>query len=104
MKRPVVWAADATRDALDILSHIAEDDPDVAERIVDLIKAAGTSLGEIPTGRPGRVSGTFEKSLAPLPWILCYAVDDVPDEQRILILRVIHTARSWPKGAWPEQT
>lgn len=52
MTRPVVWAADATRDTLGILRHIAQDDPDVAERIVDLIEAAGSRLGEIPTGRP----------------------------------------------------
>lgn len=61
MTRPVVWAAEATRDALDILRHIAQDDPDVAERIVDLIETAGTRLGEIPTGRPGRIAGTSEK-------------------------------------------
>lgn len=103
MRRPVVWAAEATRDTLNILRHIAEDDPDVAERIVDLIEAAGYRLGEVSTGRPGRVAGTFEKSLAPLPWILCYAVDDIAGVQRILILRVIHTARNWSKGDWPRE-
>ena len=97
-------ATDATRDTLDILRHIAEDDPDVAERIVDLIEAAGYRLGTVATGRPGRVAGTFEKSLAPLPWVLCYAVHGGPDAERILILRVIHTARNWPKDRWPEQT
>lgn len=61
MTWPVVWAAEATRDALDILRHTAQDDPDVAERIVDLIETAGTRLDEFPTGRPGRVAGTFEK-------------------------------------------
>lgn len=103
MTRPVVWATDATRDTLDILRHIAQDDPDVAERIVDLIEAAGRRLGEIPTGRPGRVAGTFEKSLVPLPWILCYAIDDQSDAERIVILRVIHTARNWPVGHWPQE-
>jgi toxin ParE1/3/4 len=102
MTRPVLWAPEASRDTLEILHHIAENDLDVAERIVDLIEAAGHRLGDIPTGRPGRVARTFEKSLAPLPWILCYAVDDVPDVQRVLILRVIHTARNWPKGIWPQ--
>ncbi len=103
MTRPVVWAAEATRDALDILRHIAQDDPDVAERIVDLIETADTRLGEIPTGRPGRIAGTFEKFLAPLPWILCYAIDDQPDAERVVILRVIHTARNWPGGRWPQE-
>lgn len=60
MTRPVVWATEATRDALDILRHIPQDDPDVAERIVGLIEAAGTRLGKISTGRPGRVADTFE--------------------------------------------
>ena len=104
MKRPVVWATDAARDTLDILRHIAEDDPDAAERIVDLIESAGYRPGEIPTGRPGSVPGTFERSLAPLPWILSYAVEEGLDGQRILILRVIHTARNWPKGDWPRSS
>ena len=104
MKRPVVWAADATRDTMAILRHIAEDDPEAAERIVDAIEAAGNRLSDIPTGRPGRVAGTFEKSLAPLPWILCYAIDDQKEGERILILRIIHTARNWPQGSWPSES
>jgi plasmid stabilization system protein ParE len=104
MRRAVVWAAEATRDNITILRHIAQDDPDAAERIVDAIEAAGNRLGEIPTGRPGRVAGTFEKSLTPLPWILCYAIDDRPGAERILILRVIHTARNWQLGRWPKET
>ena len=104
MKRPVVWAADATRDTMAILRHIAEDDPDAAERIVDAIEAAGNRLSEFSTGRPGRVAGTFEKFLAPLPWILCYAIDDQKEGERILILRIIHTARNWPQGSWPSES
>lgn len=53
MTRPVLWATEASRDTLEILRHIAEDDPDVAERIVDLIEAAGDRLGNI-ADRPPR--------------------------------------------------
>ncbi|KQW32049.1 plasmid stabilization protein [Rhizobium sp. Root274] len=102
MARPVVWSVDAYRDTLAILRHIAEDDPDTAERIVDIIEDAGHRLGERSTGRPGRVAGTFEKSLAPLPWILCYSIQTDADHESVLILRVIHTARNWPGGTWPE--
>lgn len=74
MARPVVWSVDAYRDTLAIVRHIADDDPDTAERIVDNIEAAGHRLGEGQLAG-GRVAGTFEKSAAPLPWILCYAVN-----------------------------
>ena len=73
-------------------------------QIVDAIEAAGNRLSDIPTGRPGRVAGTFEKSLAPLPWILCYAIDGQKEDERILILRIIHTARNWPQGSWPSES
>lgn len=68
--RPVFWSIEAQRDNLEILRHIAEDNPFAAERVVDVIEETGSKLGEMATGRPGRVSGTYEKSLARLPYRL----------------------------------
>lgn len=70
--RPVVWSIEAQRDNLEILRYIAEDNPFAAERVVDAIEDAGNKLGEFATGRPGRVSGTYEKSLARHPYIIAY--------------------------------
>ena len=100
--RPVVWSAEAHRDSLDILRYIADDNPIAAERVVDAIEEAGNKLGEFATGRPGRVTGTYEKSLAPLPYIISYELRLIAGRECVVILRVIHTAREWPAEEWPD--
>lgn len=100
--RPVVWSAEAHRDSLDILRYIADDNPFAAEKVVDAIEEAGNKLGEFATGRPGRVTGTYEKSLAPLPYIISYELRLIAGRECVVILRVIHTAREWPPEEWPD--
>ena len=97
--RQVVWADTARDNYLKILRHIAEDDPDAAERVAVRIEAVGNALAAFATGHPGRVAGTYEKSVARLPYIMVYAL--AQDDQRVTILHIIHTARDWPEGAWP---
>ena len=99
--RPVVWSIEAQRDNLEILRYIAEDNPFAAERVVDAIEDAGNKLGEFATGRPGRVSGTYEKSLARLPYIIAYELRDVEGRESVVIVRVIHTSREWQPEEWP---
>ena len=97
--RRVVWADAAKDDYLDILRHIASDDPDPAERVLVAIQRSGNGLGDFATGHPGRVGGTYEKSVARLPYILAYAVSG--EDATITILRVVHAARDWQYGDWP---
>ena len=99
--RPVVWSIEAQRDNLEILRYIAEDNPFAAERVVDAIEDAGNKLGEMVTGRPGRVSGTYEKSLVRPPYIIAYELRDVAGRESVVIVRVIHTSRDWPAEEWP---
>ncbi|PKA42743.1 type II toxin-antitoxin system RelE/ParE family toxin (plasmid) [Rhizobium sullae] len=99
--RPVVWSIEAHRDNLEILRYIAEDNPLAAERVVDAIEDAGNKLGEFATGRPGRVSGTYEKCLARHPYIIAYELRQVAGRDSAVILRVIHTSRDWPAEEWP---
>jgi plasmid stabilization system protein ParE len=99
--RPVVWSIEAQRYNLEILRYIAEDNPFAAERVVDAIEEAGNKLGEMATGRPGRVSGTYEKSLARHPYIIAYELRSISGRESVVILRVIHTARDWPAEEWP---
>jgi plasmid stabilization system protein ParE len=100
--RPVIWSDDARRDYLDILRYIAEDNPDAAERVVDAIEQAGNGLGEFATGRPGRVTGIYEKSIPRLPYIIAYSLTTQRGREVVSILRIIHTARDWPTEEWPE--
>ncbi|QEL24587.1 type II toxin-antitoxin system RelE/ParE family toxin [Bosea sp. F3-2] len=99
--KPVIWSDDARRDYLDILGYIAQDNPDAAERIVDAIEQTGNGLGEFATGRPGRVSGTYEKLVPRLPFILAYTIAFQGGHEVVAILRVIHTARDWREEDWP---
>jgi len=97
--RRVQWSNDALDDLLKHIAHIATDNTDAAERVAIRIREAGTALGDFATGHPGRVSGTYEKAVARLPYIIAYALTN--DESAVSILRVIHTARDWQAEEWP---
>ncbi|PDS79975.1 type II toxin-antitoxin system RelE/ParE family toxin [Rhizobium sp. L43] len=94
--RPVLWSKEAHQDNLEILRYIASDNPDAAERVLDAIEDAGKKLGEFATGRLGRVTGTYEKSLTRFPYIISYELRPIAGRESVVILRVIHTARDWP--------
>ena len=101
MKRAVVWSPAAARDFLQLVTFIAEDSPRTAKRVGGSIAEAANRLGTHSTGRPGRVFGTYEKSVSGLPYVIAYEIQKA-DLGRIVIHRIIHTARNWPKGRWPE--
>jgi len=101
VKRPVLWSKDALDDIIDQVAYIGLDNPDAAGRVVERVVAAGDSLGDMPTGRPGRVGGTYEKVVRRLPYIIAYAITRQVGGEAVSILRVIHTSRDWPDEAWP---
>lgn len=68
--------------------------------MTDVLDATAQALADMPTGRPGRVTGTYEKSVTGLPYILAYAIV----EDTVVIVRVIHTSRDWPAEGWPDQS
>jgi len=59
-------------------------------------------VGDMPIGRPGRVTGTYEKPVTCLSYILAYAITQTGGEEEIAIVRVIHTSRNWSAEAWPD--
>ena len=102
MSRPVRWSIEALDDLADQVSYIARDNPSAARRVADAIDRTAFALGEMPTGRPGRVTGTYEKSVTRLPYILAYAITQASGEEAVAIVRVIHTSRDWPAENWPD--
>ena len=98
--RRVIWSRDARDDYLAILRYIASEDPEAAELVVDAIASAGDNLADFATGHPGRVSGTYEKSVSGLPYIIAYSLTD--GGKAVSILRVIHSSRDWGEDQWPE--
>lgn len=101
MRRPVEWSRDALDDLKTQIAYIAAENPAAAQRVADRLRAAGAALGEMPTGRQGRVAGTYEKSVTGLRYIIAYALTRRGDREIVSILRVIHTARDWPDEEWP---
>ena len=68
--------------------------------MTEVLDATAQAFGHTPTGRPGRVTGTYEKSVTGLPYILAYAIL----EDTVVIVRVIHTSGDWPAEGWPDQS
>ena len=101
MKRPVEWSREALDDVKNQIAFIAADNPAAARRVADRIRATGAALGEMTSGRPGRLSGVYEMRVTRLPCIVAYAVTNRTGRETVSILRVIHTARDWPDDRWP---
>jgi toxin ParE1/3/4 len=103
LRRPVLWSENALRELNAAIAYIAIRNPTAARRMVADLRSAGARLGLAATGRPGRVPGTYEKTVSRRPYIIVYAIDAVPaDVERVIVLRVIHTSRHWPRGQWPK--
>lgn len=104
MKRDVVWSEEALRDFDGVIACIAARNPQAALKLLASIRATAERLGSNAIGRPGRVAGTYEKSVVGRPYTIAYALDPPRDDApgRVVILRVIHGARNWPAGRWPE--
>lgn len=100
--RPVIWSDEASGDYLNVLRHVAANDVVAAERICDAIEATGNKLGALATGRPGRVAGTYEKSVSRLPYVIAHELRYVAGRESVVVLRVIHTSRDWPASEWPQ--
>jgi len=89
----IVWFRAAVLDLASAKEHIAQDGPLAAQQVVSRIREATVLLSKQPgIGRPGRVPNTKEMVVDRTPFILPYRVRD----NRIEILRVLHTSRRWP--------
>ena len=103
MTRAVVWSVAALDDLDAAVAYIGADNPTAAERVAASIRLTGNRLGEMATGKPGRNAGVYEKLVPGVPYVLAYALHAYPElREAVVILRVIHGARDWPQGRWPE--
>jgi len=99
MTRAIVWSDEALDDFDSAIAYIAKDSKRSASLVADRIEAAIESLSAMPTGRPGRVAGMYEKPVNRTPYIIAYSLSD----HAIRIARVVHGARDWPDGEWPAE-
>jgi toxin ParE1/3/4 len=88
------WSPRAESDRDEIFDYIEADSPRNAAEVDERIEIQVEDLARMPgMGRPGRVKGTRELVLRDLPYIAVYAIRD----DTILILRILHGARRWPR-------
>jgi toxin ParE1/3/4 len=104
--RRIVWSETSRRDFREIVSFIAERNPVAAEQVAQEVLVTVESLARLPTGRSGRVPGTYEELVTKRPYIIAYAFaehDSLDTLPALVVLRLIHGARHWPRGRWPTQ-
>lgn len=101
--RQIVWSEDALAEFREVIRYIASNNPLAAEKVARRIDETIKRLADMPTGRKGRVAGTYEKVVPRSPYIVAYALDQAsPGLERLIVLRIIHGARHWPEGEWPK--
>jgi len=90
----VRWSPEAADSFEAICEFLREKNPEYARRIALAIYEKVSSLAELPNrGRFGRIHGTHELVLSPLPYIVIYRVR----REAVEIVRVLHGAQQWPR-------
>jgi addiction module RelE/StbE family toxin len=91
--RRIRWSIAAADDLEDIANYLWLHHPSYASSTIQRLYDAAKQLRAFAhAGRVGSKRGTRELILAPIPYLLIYAVDD----QTIHILRFLHAAQNRP--------
>lgn len=91
----VEWRGLAINDLLEIVTYIAQDNPEAAFDVDEEIHRQVELLITHPhIGRRGRIKGTKELVISNLSYVVPYLVGS----KSVEILRVYHTSRQWPKS------
>jgi toxin ParE1/3/4 len=86
------WSPAAAEDLFRIIEYIRQENAPAAQRIAKTIYESAGSLKSFPNkGRTGRVEGTRELPLPPLPFVVVYRVR----RDMVEIANVIHGAQKW---------
>lgn len=92
------WSPAAADDLQQLFDYIRMDNQGAAERVARAIYDRAGELGKHPyQGRRGRVEGTRELPLPPLPFIVVYRVVEAAGV--VDIVNVIHGAQRWPPAS-----
>jgi toxin ParE1/3/4 len=87
------WSPTASEDFFRIIEYVRQENPPAAQRIAKTIYESVGSLKSFPyKGRAGRVEGTRELPLPPLPFVVVYRIL----REVVEIANVVHGAQRWP--------
>ncbi len=78
-------------DLLELWVTIAEENPTAADEILDVIQATATLLGSQP--EMGRERPEMAEGLRSLPTLTPYIIFYLPDDDGLLVVRILHHAR-----------
>jgi plasmid stabilization system protein ParE len=99
MTRRVEWSDEASRDFEEAMEYIAFDSDAASILVATRILTAAERLGDLPTGHPGRVKGTYENLVQKTSYVIAYTLSDTT----VGITRIVHGARDWPADEWPAE-
>jgi toxin ParE1/3/4 len=100
--REILWSEAALEDLDDAIAYLAARSTIAPRRVTGAIDKTLERLAEMPVGRPGRVSGTYEMVVTGTAYIIAYALARGSDgREQLVVLRVVHGARNWPHDGWP---
>lgn len=92
------WSPGSAEDLEQIFNYIRTDNARAAQRVTQTIYDRADALAMDPyLGRRGRVEGTRELPLPPLPFIIVYRVLEQADT--IEIVNVVHGGQRWPPAS-----
>jgi toxin ParE1/3/4 len=87
------WSEEAANDLERITDYLFEKTPEHAPELLRAIYDAPAALLDFPRrGRPGKIDGTRELVLSPLPYIVVYRIWG----EVIQLVRILHGAQDWP--------
>jgi len=89
------WSRAAADDLEQIFSYIRTDNFEAAKRVAQAIYDRVEGLGQYPKqGRNGRLAGTRELPLTPLPFIVVYRIHEASD--CVEIITIVRGSQRWP--------
>jgi toxin ParE1/3/4 len=89
------WSSEAASDLESVVTYISNDSQTTAHRVARNIYDRAATLTSFPyLGRAGRISGTRELPLTPLPFIIVYRV--LEQVNAVEIVGILHGAQQWP--------
>jgi toxin ParE1/3/4 len=89
----ICWSPEAAADFAGIVDYIKRENPSAAGRVGQSMYDSVNSLESFPNrGRLGRIAGTRELVLVPLPFVVVYRIKG----EAVEIARVLHGAQRWP--------
>ena len=87
------YAKQAIQDLRQAYAYIAEDSPQSAKRVIELIEKGIETLCTYPNlGRPGRLEGIRELVITRTPFIVVYR----QHKSAMWILSVLYTSKKYP--------